>query len=275
MVLLKNENYKTNYIYLKYINNTYYLLIMNYNTNIIEFESIDSTNKWSFENNKEFDNGTIYLVTANYQTDGVGRGINRKWQSNYGGIYMSIVIKLQSNIELFKSMNILTALTIREALEYFDISNVMIKWPNDIILNNKKIGGILTEIKNFGKDQLLVIGIGLNNTNSDVINIQRPLFPPSTINLETGIAINKNAFITKFLNLFKSKFENLLSYNDFNNLLMDFEKYNILKNKKIVFKNNEEELIGNYHSLSSNGFLNININGNIRNFLSGDIISIE
>ena len=248
---------------------------MNYNTNIIEFESIDSTNNWSFENNTEFDNGTIYLVTANYQTDGVGRGINRKWQSNYGGIYMSIVIKLQSNIELFKSMNILTALTIREALEYFDISNVMIKWPNDIILNNKKIGGILTEIKNFGKDQLLVIGIGLNNTNSDVINIQRPLFPPSTINLETGIAINKNAFITKFLNLFKSKFENVLSYNDFNNLLMDFEKYNILKNKKIVFKNNEEELIGNYHSLSSNGFLNININGNIRNFLSGDIISIE
>lgn len=249
---------------------------MNYTTHkIYEFETIDSTNKWSFENHNIFNNNTFYVVTANQQTNGVGRGVNRKWQSNYGGIYMSVVIKLQSNIELFKSMNILSALTIRETLDYFGISNVMIKWPNDIILNNKKIGGILTEINNYGNDQLLVIGIGLNNTNTDVIDIQRPLFPPSTINLETGIIVDKNIFINNFIDLFKNKFQNLLSYNNFDNLMNDFDKYNILKNKKIVFKDNGEEIIGNYHSLSPAGYLNLNVNGNIRNFLSGDIISIE
>lgn len=248
---------------------------MNYTKQIIEFESIDSTNKWSLKNYNKFNYNTIYLVTANHQTNGVGRGKNRKWQSNYGGIYMSIVIKLQSNIRLFKSMNILTALSIRDTLDFFYISNVMIKWPNDIILNNKKIGGILTEISNFGEDQLLVIGIGLNNTNTDVIDIKRPLFPPSTISLETGISVNKNIFIKKFLDLFKNKFENLLQFNDFDNLLNDFDKYNILKNKKIIFKDDDEEIIGEYHSLSSDGLLNLNVNGNIKNFLSGDIISIE
>jgi BirA family transcriptional regulator, biotin operon repressor / biotin---[acetyl-CoA-carboxylase] ligase len=248
---------------------------MNYTTQIIEFESVDSTNKWSFENHNEFNKQTINIVTASHQTDGVGRGVNRKWQSNYGGIYMSVAIKLQSNIELFKSMNILSALTIRETLECFGIANVMIKWPNDIILNNKKIGGILTEINNYGDDQLLVVGIGLNNTNSDVIDIQRPLFPPSTICLETGRSVDKTSFINKFMDIFKNKFQNLLSYNNFSNLMNDFDNYNILKNKKIIFKDNEKIVTGNYHSLSPGGYLNLNVNGNIINFLSGDIISIE
>jgi BirA family biotin operon repressor/biotin-[acetyl-CoA-carboxylase] ligase len=248
---------------------------MNYTTQIIEFESIDSTNKWSLRNHNKFNYNTIYLVTANHQTHGVGRGKNRKWESNYGGIYMSIVIKLQSNINLFKSMNILTALTIRETLDFFDISNVMIKWPNDIILNNKKIGGILSEINNFGEDKLLIIGIGLNNTNSDVINIKRPLFPPSTISIENGTSVIKNIFINKFLDIFKKKFQNLLTFNNFDNLLNDFDKYNILKDKRIVFRDNDEEIKCVYHSLTPEGYLNLNVNGTIRNFLSGDIISIE
>lgn len=250
---------------------------MNYSTNIIEFDSIGSTNKWCYINHPHFNKDCIYVITANTQTDGVGRGINRKWESDHGGIYMSVVVKLFDGKVSLNGINILSAVIIKEILELLGIPNIMIKWPNDIILNNKKIGGILTEIHKFVDYQLLVIGIGINNTNNEVIKISRPLFPPSTIFLESGKSINKGNFISKFIEVFQQKFAKLNNFknNNISTILSDFDKCNILKNKKITLKDDEEIFEGKFHSLSSNGYLNLNINGNLMNFISGDIISIK
>lgn len=106
------------------------------------------------------------LVVAESQTKGKGR-LGRNWFSpKYKGIYASLIIRPRLLPSQAPILTLLCAVSICEAIKEVVSVDVSIKWPNDLLLGNKKIGGILTEL-NAEMDEInfLVIGIGLNVNN--------------------------------------------------------------------------------------------------------------
>jgi BirA family biotin operon repressor/biotin-[acetyl-CoA-carboxylase] ligase len=140
---------------------------------IIKLDAIDSTNQFlkSLSAHESCENFTV--VSTESQTEGKGqRGSG--WVSEVGkNLTFSVLYnqKVEGITSLF-TLNILVALSIVEALKSISNLNFVIKWPNDILAENKKIGGILIEntFKNSGEVQS-IIGIGLNVNQSHFENL--------------------------------------------------------------------------------------------------------
>lgn len=124
------------------------------------FEAVDSTNKVA--EGQEI--GTVVLSKT--QTEGRGR-YGHTWTSPVGNLYMSAVLSMYgTNTPL---MTFVVAVSIVEALKKIDIS-AMIKWPNDILLNDKKVAGILLECI----DDKLIVGVGVNIVSHPTENLAYP-----------------------------------------------------------------------------------------------------
>ncbi|MDR7370570.1 biotin--[acetyl-CoA-carboxylase] ligase [Flavobacterium aquidurense] len=138
---------------------------------LIKLDAIDSTNEFlkALSAQDELENFTV--VTAENQTKGKGQ-MGAKWQSEAGkNLIMSALVKdfIFDNEQVF-SLSLITALSVMDVLKSLDISDLSIKWPNDIMSYNKKIGGILIEntIKSDGRIVSVVgLGLNVNQTNFD------------------------------------------------------------------------------------------------------------
>jgi len=131
---------------------------------LIKLDAIDSTNDFlkALSAQEELDNFTV--VTAENQTKGKGQ-MGAKWQSESGkNLIMSALVKdfIFNNEQIF-NLSLIVSLAVIEALKSLNIPDLSIKWPNDIMSYNKKIGGILIEntIKSDGRI-VSVVGLGLN-----------------------------------------------------------------------------------------------------------------
>ncbi len=126
----------------------------------IHFETIDSTNTWLKQHWRENENMTF--VSADYQSQGRGRQ-QRRWQSERGeSLMFSLLVKDDVLLEKYQLISLVTACSLAEALEGMKISDVMIKWPNDVYVGGRKICGILLEGVSQPQLQCLIIGVDLN-----------------------------------------------------------------------------------------------------------------
>lgn len=129
------------------------------------FESVDSTNTLLKEMalNGETEGRVIIALS---QTEGRGR-YDRKFQSDKGGIYMSILLRPKVlNIDS-TLLTAAAAVAVSDAIEAVSGKNTQIKWVNDILINNKKVCGILCEGGFMGCDSFIVVGIGINAQKSE------------------------------------------------------------------------------------------------------------
>ena len=131
---------------------------------LIKLDAIDSTNDFlkALSSRDELDNFTV--VTAENQTKGKGQ-MGAKWESESGkNLIMSALVKdfLYDNEQVF-NLSLIVSLSVIDALKTLNIPDLSIKWPNDIMSYNKKIGGILIEntLKSDGRI-VSVVGLGLN-----------------------------------------------------------------------------------------------------------------
>lgn len=120
--------------------------------NIIKLKTVDSTNEWAKKNIEHLSD--LDGVIAEEQTSGKGRK-TRDWFSPKGGLWLSILVRdFQDGLG---ALSLLSSVSIADVLEGYDIK-VQLKWPNDIMVSSKKLGGILIERINGG----FIVGIGLN-----------------------------------------------------------------------------------------------------------------
>jgi BirA family biotin operon repressor/biotin-[acetyl-CoA-carboxylase] ligase len=138
---------------------------------LIKLDAIDSTNEFlkGLSNKQELENFTV--ITAEKQTKGKGQ-MGAVWSSEAGkNLIMSILIKdFLFDINHLFNLNIVVSLTVINTLEKINIPDLSIKWPNDIMSYNKKIGGILIEnsIKSDGSIHSIVgLGLNVNQINFD------------------------------------------------------------------------------------------------------------
>ncbi|NET06677.1 MAG: biotin--[acetyl-CoA-carboxylase] ligase [Merismopedia sp. SIO2A8] len=141
--------------------------------NLHIFETIPSTNQTLWQLLAQGATaGTV--VIAQRQTAGRGQW-GRQWQSGLGGLYLSLALTPNLGAKYSTQLTIFSAWGIAMALRCYDIP-VLLKWPNDLILSGRKLGGILTETRvHQGQIKQAVIGVGLNFSNcvpENGINLQ-------------------------------------------------------------------------------------------------------
>ncbi len=204
----------------------------NLKVNLEIFDQIDSTNSYLL--NKKQAVNELNICIAEMQTKGKGRS-GKIWESpKEKNIYLSIGSVLDNKISELDGFSIFIALMICDALKDLYKIKAKIKWPNDLYLKNKKFGGILIETKMVNKKLSIVIGIGLNifmKTNEFINQEWTSLYIEKPF-----LEIDRNILISKII----SEISNNLNYfleKGFKAFKKDFDKRNILKNKKVLVSN--------------------------------------
>jgi BirA family biotin operon repressor/biotin-[acetyl-CoA-carboxylase] ligase len=165
-------------------------------------DRIDSTNREAMAlGQADAEHGT--LVLADSQTAGRGR-LGREWFSPPGiNLYASIVIRTTLDTQRLSQwlswLPLMTALGTAEAIESAGAARVSLKWPNDLLIGDRKVGGILCESGASGSGPFQVIGIGIN------VNGERASFPrglrdvATSIRQETGQEIDRHRLLVRLL----------------------------------------------------------------------------
>lgn len=233
---------------------------LNSKHNILCFETIDSTNTYTKKNHKTLPSQSI--IIAKTQTTGRGKN-NRTWFSPTGGIYMSFLLKeLSVHNEI---LPLITSLAIVNTLNSHNIPS-QIKWPNDIIVKNKKLGGILVEAKISSSSKSYIIGIGLNTRSLlPSIDLKDKFISLNEVN--TNIPDNE-VLIAQICNEILSLLEKSSTY-----IIQEYKKKSILLGKK-VFLNNEltERFLVNVIDVNNDGSLKVEKieSSKILNIISGE-----
>lgn len=171
--------------------------------NNLYYEKIDSTQSeiWRLTK-KNIANGT--LVMAGIQTNGLGTH-GRKWYTDMeNNIAFSFYIEANCNIKKIEGITIEIAETLVDIIKEKYNIKLEIKFPNDLMFNNKKIGGILTESKIIGEEvRFLIIGIGINTCQKEFNNEIKDI--ASSIKEEFNVEIDAGEIITEFCNCFEEK----------------------------------------------------------------------
>lgn len=175
----------------------------------IYLESIDSTNLWAKSHLEELSDRTV--VFAKSQTQGRGR-LERSWVDlGEGNLFMSIVLKPAENFdEIYSNLTQYLSVSLCKVLEKFGLTPE-IKWPNDVLINGRKIAGILSEATVRGsifKGLVLGIGVNLNADEKDFVQIDKKV---TSLNLELGKSIDMKEFKAMLCEEFFAHYEEFLS----------------------------------------------------------------
>ena len=180
-------------------------------------EEIDSTNE-ELKRLAAADavHGTV--LCADYQTNGKGRR-GRTWDSPKGdNIYLSILLRPELEAEHASMLTLIGALAVADSIEETTGAECQIKWPNDLVLGNKKVCGILTEMSSDMQGiRYVIVGIG--------INVNRNVFPDEIAHMAASIEKGKGreAIVVSLLAHFEEKYNIFLKHK---NLAPFLEEYN-------------------------------------------------
>ena len=207
--------------------------------NIIKLDAIDSTNSYLKKIILEKDVSDYTIVTANFQTEGKGQ-LGYIWESEDSKNLLCSIYKKDLGIKVEDQfvLSMLVSLSIVRTLENLNLPKLFIKWPNDIMSDNKKICGIL--IENMVKQNSIkesVIGIGLNVNQNTFKNLPNA----TSIKKIKGVVFNIDELLNDLVNNIKKQFS------DFNQSKIDlvFRQYeDVLYRMNIpsTFKNSEGDV---------------------------------
>jgi BirA family biotin operon repressor/biotin-[acetyl-CoA-carboxylase] ligase len=238
--------------------------------NIIHLEEINSTNEYAKKNISQIEDMTA--IYASRQTNGHGR-LDRKWvDTGEDNLYLTIVLKPFKDLNpIYANFTQYLSVILSMLLEEEYGLKPQIKWPNDVLIEGRKIAGILAEgTTQGGEFQGLALGIGVNlNTSKEII--EKIDKPATSLFCETGVHITKEMFMEKLLTKF------CLLYDSFiNNGFVSVRDYYI---KRAFFLGTEitVNVLGAKHrgiaeSITDDGSLILNENNTRNVYFIGDIL---
>lgn len=222
---------------------------------IIKLNAIDSTNDFlkDLTRNQLVDNFTT--VVAQKQTKGKGQ-MGAAWESEGGkNLIMSILVKdvLQNVDEIFH-LNVAIALSVLQVLQDFKVPNLSVKWPNDIMSDHKKIGGILIE-NSFKSDTKIesIVGIGLNVNQKKFENLPKA----SSMAMITNTEFDLDMLLNKIIFQIKKNCSWILS-NQSDKLWKEYHNHLFKINVPMAFEDaNQNKFMGIIQGVSSEGRLQV------------------
>ena len=234
------------------------------------FDEVDSTNIVAKKKAEEgAEHGT--LIVADKQSAGRGRR-GRSWESPAGkDIYMTIMLKPEFTPDKASMLTLVMALAATRAVQDVTQLSCSIKWPNDIVVNGKKICGILTEMSaELDYIHYVVIGIGIN-VNLEVMPDEIKENATSLL-LESKKKILRAHIIERVMHYFEQYYEMFLQTEDLSMLLKAYNGYLINQDKEVCVLDPKEEYTGIAQGINSQGELLVKKeNGEIVQVYAGEV----
>jgi BirA family biotin operon repressor/biotin-[acetyl-CoA-carboxylase] ligase len=172
------------------------------------------------------------VAVAGRQTKGRGR-LKRRWLSDDGGLYFTMVLRPDIPVLLSSRVNFLASLTLARVLRKMLQIDAAVKWPNDILVNGRKISGMLSELE-AETDRVFFINIGMGiNVNNDP-SVAEP--GASSLKKITGREISKKMLLDRFL----AEFEKRLRKAEFENVISEWKKYTVTLNRRVKIVTHKE-----------------------------------
>ena len=221
---------------------------------VLYFDTIDSTNTKAQElAEKGYPNGT--LVVADKQESGKGRR-GRSWVSPSGtGIFMTLMIKPDINPNNASMLTLVAALAVAKAITSVTGEKALIKWPNDIVINGKKVCGILTEMNaQFDYINHIVVGIG--------INVHNESFPEEISQMASSLMIeaggkrfHRAQIIAETMSYFEQYYDTFLKTQDLSALVREYDELLVNRNKSVRVLDPKEPFDGKAMGITPKGEL--------------------
>ncbi len=212
------------------------------------------------------------VVISDRQTAGRGSK-GRCWLSPSGGVYLSVILKPDIHLREISKITLLSAVSLSETVEKMAFVRTSLKWPNDILINNKKVGGILCESAICGEVfHFIVVGIGVNLNNKIEDISPSLLYPATSILEEARKKISRKKFIEEVLFDFDKNYLHFKK-NGFAEIREKWKRKSSTLNKNITILDGNKKIKGKAMDISEEGFLILeNKKGEIRKITTGDVV---
>jgi len=236
--------------------------------NFIYSDEISSTNSELISHRKKYINsGTVLL--AEHQLEGKGRK-DREWISakDMNLTFSILLVDVTAPANQINIINLAASLAVAASIENLYQLHTELKWPNDVLINRRKVAGILLETSVQGvKIERLVIGVGINVNQKSFPGKYN--FPPTSIKLETGNEIERESLLAEVLNNFEELLQSAISNPQ--NILNDWKaKCNMIGDRiKIIEK--DKTIAGIFDDIDENGFLILSRGDKLEKIHFGDV----
>jgi len=241
---------------------------------IFFYDTVGSTNAVASEIAPKTVEGAVVL--ADTQSKGRGR-LGRVWVSPPGlNIYMSIILKPDIRPMDATLITVMSSVACATALRKVTGLNVTIKWPNDLIIQNKKLCGILTELKT-ERNRIIfaVAGIGIN-VNADIDEFSEDVKSIATsLKNETGIIYSRTEIVAETLNEI-DRWYKTLKVMDRDMLLCEWKRLSSTLGREVMVVTGQGTLTGFALDLDTEGMLMIKLtSGEVKRISSGDVTIVR
>jgi BirA family biotin operon repressor/biotin-[acetyl-CoA-carboxylase] ligase len=237
---------------------------------IYAYQSVQSTNSIAAQlADVKAPEGSI--VVAESQTKGRGR-LGRIWHSpDRVGIYLSIILYPRIDPAMAPGLSVMTAQSLAETIADYDAVDVRVKWPNDCLINGRKVAGILTELSaEVGRVRYVIVGIGIN------VNHRRRDFPPDIARFATSLRAELKETMPRveFLQRFLRHFEN--DYRRFQKaglkpLRKRIIRYSSLIGRKVRLDMKDRIILGTAVDIDDRGRLVLDTPEGVRAYGAGEV----
>ena len=234
--------------------------------NLLILPEASSTNAVAMSSISQQQSGSVIL--AEIQKEGRGR-LSRSWASPPGGIWMSLVLKPDIPLSRVYRINMAASVSICRAISRLGLE-AGIKWPNDILIQEKKVSGILTELgAQMDRLDYVVVGVGLNANNDTAA------FPSqwrsTSLAAELGRSIDRCALIAAILNEMEKAIDSMESQE----IYEEWRSLSLSLGERVRISSAEGDLLGQVVDLDGDGALILQQGREKRRILAGDCIHLR
>ena len=203
------------------------------------------------------------VVVAGRQTRGRGR-LKRHWVSDDGGLYFTMVLRPEFPVQMSFRVNFLASLTLARVIRDMLEIDARVKWPNDILVDERKVSGMLSELET-ENDRILFISIGMGiNVNNDPTGIEQAA---SSLQKLSGREVSKNELLNRFL----ERFGNSMANAEYLNVISEWKKNTITLGRRVKIVTHREEAEGLAVDVDDNGALILEmVDGERKKIIYGD-----
>ena len=243
-------------------------------SNIFFYDTVSSTNTIALELAERASEGAVVL--ADTQENGRGR-LGRTWVSPPGvNLYMSVMLTPDIEPKNLTLLTLMSAVACSIALRRTTGLNISIKWPNDLTVRGRKLGGILTEVRTRGKGTIsAVVGIGIN-INTDLQELPPDIKEIATsIRRETGKISSRENIAAEILNEIDVWY-GILKGSNRDRILDTWKELNSTLGKQVRISTAEGSLTGFAEAIDDGGMLIVRLlSGQEKKISSGDLIELR
>ena len=232
---------------------------------VVYLPSCQSTNTESMNLSRH---GSVVLTEK--QTAGRGRRGNNWHSPDSQNIYCSIGLNKAIAAEYLGLMSLVVGVSIVESLQSLGVEDVSLKWPNDILLQGKKLGGVLIETKALSRDEFyLAIGFGLN-VNLSQQECDGIGQPATSLNQLKDVTVNRHQLLVALISkIFQQSL--MFEVDSINHLIEQFNQFDSFRGKEVIVKTRTEEIVGVTLGLERTGWLKVQTEQGVQSFSAAEI----